>query len=39
MIVRRFLLWARSAGLGQRAQAVNALSRAYLTAEMSPNDR
>ena len=39
MIVRRFLLWARSAGLGQRAQAVNALARAYLTAEMSPNDR
>ena len=39
MIVRRFLLWARSAGPGQRAQAVNALARAYLTAELSPDDR
>src|SRR4051812_42169808 len=39
MIVRRFLLWARSAGPGQRAKAVSALARAYLTSALPPDDR
>lgn len=39
MIVRRFLLWARTAGPGQRAEAVSALARAYLTSGLSPDDR
>src|SRR4051812_8121215 len=39
MIVRRFLLWARTAGAGQRAEAVGALARAYLATPLSPEDR
>jgi uncharacterized protein (DUF2336 family) len=39
MIVRRFLLWARTAGAGQRAEAVEALARAYLATPLSPEDR
>ena len=39
MIVRRFLLWARTAGPGQRAEAVSALARAYLTSGLPPDDR
>lgn len=39
MIVRRFLLWARTASTGDRAEAVSALARAYLYADLSPHDR
>ena len=39
MIVRRFLLWARDAGPGRRAEAVGALAFAYLTSGLSPDDR
>ncbi|HEY8567273.1 MAG TPA: DUF2336 domain-containing protein [Beijerinckiaceae bacterium] len=39
MIVRRFLLWARSATPGQRADGVGALARAYLYADLKPEDR
>jgi uncharacterized protein (DUF2336 family) len=39
MIIRRFLLWSRTASPGQRAEAVNALARAYLYSDMSPEDR
>jgi uncharacterized protein (DUF2336 family) len=39
MIVRRFLLWARHAPPGDRAEAVGALTRAYLYSELSPEDR
>lgn len=39
MIVRRFLLWARSAPPGDRAEAIGALARAYLYSGLSPDDR
>ena len=39
MIIRQFLLWARTAPPGQRAEAVGALARAYLYSELSPDDR
>ncbi|MDJ1159371.1 DUF2336 domain-containing protein [Chelatococcus sp. SYSU_G07232] len=39
MIVRRYLLWARTATATQRAQGTSALARAYLQAELSPEDR
>ncbi|GGK24085.1 DUF2336 domain-containing protein [Salinarimonas ramus] len=39
MIVRRFLLWARTASPGDRAEAVSALARAYLYGELAPADR
>jgi len=39
MIVRRFLLWARSASPGQRADGVSALARAYLYSDLSADDR
>jgi uncharacterized protein (DUF2336 family) len=39
MIVRQFLLWARTATPGQRAEAVGALARAYLYSDLSPEDR
>lgn len=39
MIVRQFLLWARQAQPGDRAEAVGALARAYLHSELSPDDR
>lgn len=39
MIVRRFLLWCRSASPGQRAEAVASLARAYLYAELSPDEK
>ncbi|HKH33394.1 MAG TPA: DUF2336 domain-containing protein [Beijerinckiaceae bacterium] len=39
MIIRQFLLWARTATPGQRAEAVGALARAYLYSDLSPDDR
>jgi uncharacterized protein (DUF2336 family) len=39
MIVRQFLLWARTATAGQRAEAAGALARAYLYSDLSPEDR
>lgn len=39
MIVRRFLLWARTATAGQRAGGVRILAQAYLAGTMSANDR
>lgn len=39
MIVRRFLLWARTATPGQRAEALAALARSYLYSELSREDR
>ncbi len=39
MIVRRFLLWAREATPGHRAEATAALAKAYLYAELSESDR
>lgn len=39
MIVRRFLLWARNASPGDRADAVAALAKAYLYSDLSAEDR
>lgn len=39
MIVRRFLAWSRIAPPGARAQATDALARAYLYSDLSPGDR
>jgi uncharacterized protein (DUF2336 family) len=39
MIVRRFLLWVRTASAGDRAEAVQALARAFLYSDLSPEDR
>lgn len=39
MIVGQFLLWARQAPPGHRAEAVGALARAYLYSGLSPQDR
>lgn len=39
MIVRRFLLWARTASAGDRAEALSALARSYLYSDLSPQDR
>lgn len=39
MIVRRFLLWARTAPAQERANATGVLVRAYLGATMSPEDK
>jgi uncharacterized protein (DUF2336 family) len=39
MIIRHFLLWARTATPGQRAEALGALARAYLYSELTPDDR
>ena len=39
MIVGQFLLWARQAPSGHRAEAVGALARAYLYSGLSPHDR
>jgi uncharacterized protein (DUF2336 family) len=38
MIVRHFLDWVRTAPAGQRAEATNALARAYLYSDLSPDD-
>ena len=39
MIVRRFLLWARSASPGHRAEATGALAKAFLYSGLSESDR
>jgi uncharacterized protein (DUF2336 family) len=39
MIVRRFLLWARTATPGERADAISALARSYLYSDLSEQDR
>jgi uncharacterized protein (DUF2336 family) len=39
MIIRQFLLWARTAPPGQRAEAAGALARAYLYSGLEPDDR
>jgi uncharacterized protein (DUF2336 family) len=39
VIVRRFLLWCRTATARQRAEAVATLAHAYLHGELSPEDR
>jgi uncharacterized protein (DUF2336 family) len=39
MIVRRYLLWARTAGAGQRAAAISFLAEAWLRSDMSPDER
>lgn len=39
MIVRRFLLWARTAPAEARAKGAAALAGAYLRSAMSPEDR
>jgi uncharacterized protein (DUF2336 family) len=39
MIVRRFLLWARTAPAGARAAGAAALAGAYLRSDMSEDDR
>jgi uncharacterized protein (DUF2336 family) len=38
MIVRHFLQWIRTAPAGARADATGALARAYLYADLSPDD-
>src|ERR1700688_5188450 len=38
MIVRNFLQWVRTAPAGDRAEATSALARAYLYADLSPDD-
>lgn len=39
MIIRRFLTWIEAAPAEQRADAANALARAYLESELTPEDR
>jgi uncharacterized protein (DUF2336 family) len=39
MIVRQFLQWVRTAPAGERAEATNALARAFLFSDLSPDDR
>jgi uncharacterized protein (DUF2336 family) len=39
MIVRQFLHWVRTAQAGERAEATNALARAYLISDLSSDDR
>src|SRR5215207_4837542 len=39
MIVRQFLLWARTAPPGHRAEALSALARAYLYSDLTPDER
>src|SRR5580692_11336687 len=39
MIVRQFLHWIRTASAGERAEATNALARAFLFSDLSPDDR
>ncbi len=38
MIVRQFLHWLRTAPAGERAEATNALARAYLYSDLGPDD-
>jgi uncharacterized protein (DUF2336 family) len=39
MIIKRFLLWSRTAPPAQRAAAIGALCRAYVDGELELNDR
>jgi uncharacterized protein (DUF2336 family) len=39
MIVRQFIEWVRSARAQERAQATEALARAYIYSDLSPDDR
>jgi uncharacterized protein (DUF2336 family) len=39
MIVERFLQWARTAPVDRRAEAAQALARAYLTSPLTPEQR
>jgi uncharacterized protein (DUF2336 family) len=39
MIIRRFLLWARTASVSERAAAVGMLAEAYVRSPMSPEER
>jgi uncharacterized protein (DUF2336 family) len=39
MIIGSFLLWARTAPAGQRAEAASALARAFLYSDLSDQDR
>lgn len=39
MIVRRFLLWAREASPGHRAEATAALAKAFLYSDLTESDR
>lgn len=39
MIVRQFLQWVRTAPAGERAEATDALARAYLYSELTSDDR
>lgn len=39
MIVRRFMQWASTASAAERAEAAGALARAYLYADMDPDQR
>lgn len=39
MIIRRFLLWARTAGATERAEGTRALAEAYVRSPMSDSDR
>ena len=39
MIIEHFLEWMHSAPVPERAQAVNALARAFLFSQMSEHDR
>ncbi len=39
MIIRRFLLWVRSAAASERARGAGALARAYVSARLSPEER
>lgn len=38
MIVRQFLRWIRTANAADRAEATNALARAYLESDLNPED-
>lgn len=39
MIIKRFLLWSRTAPPAQRAAALGALAQAYVAGELGPDDR
>src|SRR3981189_2068479 len=39
MIVRQFISWIRTASAGERAEATRALARAWLTSDLSEDDR
>ncbi len=39
MIIERFISWVKTASVAKRAEATNALARAYLISRMSANDR